>query len=687
MSETTTGTRRAWKGSLLLAVVIPVVAVATGVLPAFVGEVVAYPTYVSGCNTCHGSFPAFPYNSPKGGAAWPDSLHNVHRDQAYMGTACGYCHGSGPVSTFKAGGSAGVKGYGCAGCHGQIVNGAARGYGLRLHHFKAGKTLCYDCHLADPSPAVESSLPYYYGTAGTKANYPCNDDAGTSEDWSGDGKGLDNDGDWLLDMLDPDCGGCPDGDKDGYENSSCNSDPQKGGGDCVDSDPTIHPGAVETCDGFDQDCDGVPDDGAAAGCDDKVACTADACQGGKCTHTAQDTACNDSVACTVDKCTPVGCKHVPGDGLCDDGTDCTLDLCGEGGCVSIPQDLECGDSNPCTDDVCAAGDGCLNPAVTDGTGCDDGDACTGADQCILGVCAGDVPACGDCLDDSDCLPFEDGDACNGVPTCQAFDGAFACKTDPASVVVCPKDGLPQCQASACNPDTGECGPVPLEDGTSCTLQSACVEAAACVAGQCEALVLLDCNDGNPCTDDTCDPTSGCDHEENTAPCDDSDPCTDSDSCSAGACVGQPLPGVCVDDSDCADAEQCVDQACVAVQPKPDPDVVSPPVEADEDAGNATAEPEPDAAAQDSLLSEALGPDVPGVAPDGRMDVAVGGETSSANDAASASPESTGKQRSGGCTSARAESSRPDGSMALLLFLAAWLATRLALRGARAPRGA
>jgi hypothetical protein len=50
----------------------------------------------------------------------------------------------------------------------------------------------------------------------------------------------------------------------------------------------------------------------------------------------------------------------------------------------------------------------------------------------------------------------------------------------------------------------------------------------------------DCNDGNPCTTDSC-AGAACQFANNSNPCDDGDSCTRNDLCSEGACSGTVAP--------------------------------------------------------------------------------------------------------------------------------------------------
>ena len=88
------------------------------------------------------------------------------------------------------------------------------------------------------------------------------------------------------------------------------------------------------------------------------------------------------------------------------------------------------------------------------------------------------------------------------------------------------------------------------DGDACTSHDTC-QAGVCVAG-----APISCDDGNPCTDDSCDLAVGCVHQAVPGrTCEDGDPCTLDDACSAaGVCASGP-------DLDCDDGNACTDDAC------------------------------------------------------------------------------------------------------------------------------
>ncbi len=285
-------------------------------------------------------------------------------------------------------------------------------------------------------------------------------------------------------------------------------------------------------------------------CDDGDACTSgDACAGGACGGTA--VVCADGNGCTDDGCDPAtGCAFLDNALPCDDGNACTAgDVCAGGACGGAP--VACDDLNPCTDDGCDPATGCafLDNALP----CDDGDPCTQGDACAAGVCVGGASIC-QCLSDADCAPFEDADLCNGSLVCQANQ----CVLDPASVVVCDPSGDTACRQARCDPATGACAPADLADGTPCDDGSACTAGDACAAGACAGAPVT-CDDLNPCTDDGCDPATGCAFLDNNLPCDDGNPCTQGDACAAGVCVGGASTCQCLVDGDCApfeDADLC-----------------------------------------------------------------------------------------------------------------------------------
>ena len=293
--------------------------------------------------------------------------------------------------------------------------------------------------------------------------------------------------------------------------------------------------AEETCNGLDDDCDELTDEPDEVGgdfvnlCDDDNECTDDSCDG--------DT----------------GCQYAAlEDGECMDGNPCTVaDNCVDGVCVGDP--VVCDDENPCTDNLCTETGGC--EYVPNNADCDDGDPCTVGDDCDDGECVGAMMPC-ECNVDSDCAALEDGDICNGTLICDVFTLPHKCEVDPATTIICPE---PQghnaiCLETTCDAATGVCGLDPTNDGFPCEDGDACTVADLCATGECAAGQPANCNDGNPCTADSCDAEAGCQHANTAADCEDGSVCTLSDQCVDGTCIGgEPLA--------CDDSNPCTDDAC------------------------------------------------------------------------------------------------------------------------------
>lgn len=260
---------------------------------------------------------------------------------------------------------------------------------------------------------------------------------------------------------------------------------------------------------------------ADAGCDDADPCNGvERCVMGRCVA-GVPLVCDDRDPCTVDRCRPfLGCRAttVVDGTACSDGNACNgLEVCVGGRCTA-GRPLSCDDGNGCTVDRCAPATGCEHAPLPDDTGCDDGDVCNGVNVCRAGRCvAGTPPVCNDgnpCTADS-CDPRRGcqsaavaegtvcgaGDACTPASTCRSG----VCRA-PARVGC--DDGNP-CTVDSCGAN-GQCAHIALPNGTQCQVGDACTAAATCRAGVCvPGGIAATCDDRNPCTADSCDPRLGC----------------------------------------------------------------------------------------------------------------------------------------------------------------------------------
>ncbi|MCB9849990.1 MAG: hypothetical protein H6817_04725 [Phycisphaerales bacterium] len=183
--------------------------------------------------------------------------------------------------------------------------------------------------------------------------------------------------------------------------------------------------------------------------------------------------------------------------------------------------------------------------------CDDGNACT-ADFCNSGTCQHIPTGEGGGCDDGDTCTVND--ACsNGACIGEAVPGCVSCTMDSEC-----DDGYP-CTVDTCNLTTFVCEYSDSMSGLSCDDGDACTTADVCDGSGGCAGIPTDCSGlDSVCTMGACNATTGaCEvvPASNGAACDDGNPCTVGDVCVAGTCTSTPL--------NCDDGNPCTADACVA----------------------------------------------------------------------------------------------------------------------------
>lgn len=375
------------------------------------------------------------------------------------------------------------------------------------------------------------------------------------------------------------------------DNKPCTlGDSCDGGGSCVgeqkDCSAFEGPCTSGTCDPQTGECGPKPkQDGTP--CDDGKWCTTeDMCTSGECGGTDRD--CGDDNTCTDDQCNEGEqlCAHVlvavpgaegpSGDVTCSNGKDddCDGDTDKlDPNCLVCTANADCDDGNPCTEDICM-GLECENRILEDGTSCTDGLYCTVNDACMAGACGGVARDCnaldepcteGICLEDEDRCEIRD--MADGT-WCE--DGAWCTEGDQCQAGVCHGtvrncDDGNDCTADACSEANNTCDHtfVPIPDAEGLDVVDTCGNEQD---DDCDGLVDLDdpdcvecsadgdCDDANPCTEDTCS-DGHCDNEPSDgADCDDGNYCTIGDICAEGQCTGT--------DRDCGDLDdECHEGVC------------------------------------------------------------------------------------------------------------------------------
>ncbi len=329
-------------------------------------------------------------------------------------------------------------------------------------------------------------------------------------------------------------------------------------------------------------------------CDEGLATgTADSCCSASCTLQPDQTACtDDGNVCTDDRCNGVSpvCQHPDNAAACDDGVFCNgADTCSGGACTVNAGD-PCpgpdGDGN-CAQSCDEIADNCA-AADPDGSVCDDGLFCNGADTCSGGACTVNTgDPCSGPDGDTDCAEScdEGNDDCLGSDPDGTLCRADAGECDVAETCSggsCPADGfetlgapctddgetctLDQCDGNGvCEHPAGNAGAECRSDGGECDVAEVCDGlSTSCPADGLETLGAPCTDDGETCTLDQCDGNGVCEHPAGNAgaecrsdggECDVAEQCDGlSTSCPADGL--ETLGAPCTDDGETCTLDQC-----------------------------------------------------------------------------------------------------------------------------------
>ena len=328
-------------------------------------------------------------------------------------------------------------------------------------------TVCTSC--TPPAPWITALM--YASTRTPNAYYVCFEDGNTSA------TGWNNDGDFNDDVFFVTGVTCSGG------GATCNTGmmgvcaagvQQCSAGGALMCVPVVT-ASPEVCNGVDDDCDGMVDEGSglctmsgfvcdrgvcvhpcdagefrclgALVCDAHGFCvdpacattvcpTGQVCRGGTCRGPCDGVTCPHATVCRVDRCVdPCSGVTCAGGQVCDAGV--CRDPCS---CVPCASGLTCATSGVCVDPACAtttcgAGMYCMAGTCVDGCA---GVVCPPAQMCTSGACVPDPCATMTCTTGLVCRAGMCIDPCMGV-TCGVGQTCVAgtCANDPCAGVMCP----------------------------------------------------------------------------------------------------------------------------------------------------------------------------------------------------------------------------------------------------------